>query len=70
MGDYGATQRAIRTIHGLGFRVVANVDERTGAAASTTSPLEQRIQLCTARDGVNIAYATSGAGPPLVKPAP
>ena len=69
VGDDGATQRVIRTIHGLGFRVVANVDERSGATASTTSPLEQRIQFCTAPDGVNIAYATSGVGPPLVKPA-
>ena len=29
----------------------------------------QRIRFCTAADGVNIAYATSGTGPPLVKPA-
>jgi len=69
VGDDGATQRVIRTIHGLGFRVVASVEERTGATAPTTPPLQQRIQFCTAADGVNIAYATSGAGPPLVKPA-
>ena len=69
VGDDGATQRVIRTIHGLGFRVVADVDERTGAPNTTAPPLGQRIQFCTAADGVNIAYATSGAGPPLVKPA-
>jgi pimeloyl-ACP methyl ester carboxylesterase/DNA-binding winged helix-turn-helix (wHTH) protein len=72
VGDDGAAQRVIRTIHGLGFRVVANVEERTGAAAATAAsapPLGQRIQFCTAADGVNIAYATSGVGPPLVKPA-
>ena len=69
VGDDGATQRVIRTIHGLGFRVVASVEERAGTTAATTPSLEQRIQFCTAADGVNIAYATSGIGPPLVKPA-
>ena len=69
VGDDGAAQRVIRTIHGLGFRVVASVEERTGAPAATPSPLQQQIRFCTAPDGVNIAYATSGAGLPLVKPA-
>ena len=69
IGDDGATQRVIRTIHGLGFRVVAEVEERAGAPVATALPLEQRIQFCTATDGVRIAYATSGSGPPLVKPA-
>jgi len=69
VGDDGATQRVIRTIHGLGFRCVASVEERTSSTSATTSALEQHIQFCTAADGVNIAYATSGAGPPLVKPA-
>ncbi len=31
--------------------------------------LEQRIHFCMAADGVRIAYATAGAGPPLVKAA-
>ena len=30
-------------------------------------PVKQQIQFCTTSDGVRIAYATSGAGPPLVK---
>lgn len=29
--------------------------------------LRQKIRLCTARDGVRLAYAVSGKGPPLVK---
>jgi len=69
VGDDGAAQRVIRTIHGLGFRVVAEVEERTGGPGTTAHPLEQRIQFCTASDGVRIAYATSGSGPALVKPA-
>lgn len=31
--------------------------------------MEQSIRFCTASDGVGIAYATSGEGPPLVKAA-
>lgn len=31
--------------------------------------LRQEVRFCTARDGVRIAYATVGAGPPLVKTA-
>ena len=30
-------------------------------------PLHQTIRFCTAHDGVRLAYATSGSGPPLVK---
>lgn len=78
VGDDGDTQRVIRTVHGLGFRVVADVEERSSPApvppaAPATPPapatLEQRIRFCTAPDGVRLAYATSGTGPPLVKPA-
>ena len=71
VGDDGGAQRVIRTVHGLGFRIVANVAERTPAApgARPAPSLEQSIRFCTASDGVRIAYATSGTGPPLVKPA-
>lgn len=31
--------------------------------------MDQRIQLCTADDGVRVAYAKNGQGPPLVKTA-
>jgi pimeloyl-ACP methyl ester carboxylesterase/DNA-binding SARP family transcriptional activator len=33
------------------------------------SPIRQEIRFCVADDGVRIAYATTGEGPPLVKPA-
>lgn len=69
VGDDGSSQRVIRTVHGLGFRVVADVVERGGATPREVRPFEQRIRFCTASDGVRIAYATSGAGPVLVKPA-
>jgi len=35
----------------------------------TTPALEQRISICTTPDGTRLAYAVSGAGPPLVKAA-
>jgi len=41
----------------------------TGAAPVEQYVLKQEIKYCTARDGVRIAYATSGAGTPLVKAA-
>jgi len=81
VGDDGSAQRVIRTVHGLGFRVVAHVVERRFAdgaverAASDLRPpgppdrLSQSIRFCTTADGVRVAYATSGTGPPLVKPA-
>src|SRR2546426_4045513 len=38
-------------------------------SASRTVPLEQEIRFCTTADGVRIAYATVGEGPPLVQAA-
>jgi len=69
VGDDGDAQRVIRTVHGLGFRVVTDVEVCGSTAPTRPATLEQRIQFCTAPDGVRIAYATSGSGPPLVKPA-
>jgi pimeloyl-ACP methyl ester carboxylesterase/DNA-binding winged helix-turn-helix (wHTH) protein len=77
VGDDGSAQRVIRTVHGLGFRVVADVSEIADAGGARAAraarlperALEQRIRFCTAEDGVRIAYASSGSGPPLVKPA-
>ena len=69
LGDDGAAQRVIRTVHGLGFRVVADVEERAAAAPASARAFEQRVRFCTAADGVRIAYATSGSGPTVVKPA-
>lgn len=92
VGDDGAAQRVIRTVHGIGFRIVAHVAERPAETVVAPTPpdsrssepgdprapapthprtpaLAQHIRFCTAPDGVRIAFATSGAGPPLVKPA-
>ena len=67
----------------LGERQVKNITEPVhvyavkpdgggpGSKTPTTEPqaLQQEIRFCTAPDGVQIAYATVGRGPPLVKAA-
>ena len=72
IGDDGRTQRLIRTAHGRGYQFAASVDEAAQPApvASVSPALPvQEIRFCTAGDGTRLAYAGSGAGPPLVKAA-
>lgn len=83
VGDDGISQAVIRTVHGRGYRWVADVEpvaepeaEPDAGAQPRTVPLppdprhlEQRIRFCRASDGVRIAYATVGEGPPLVRAA-
>jgi pimeloyl-ACP methyl ester carboxylesterase/DNA-binding winged helix-turn-helix (wHTH) protein len=79
LGDDGATQRVIQTVHGRGFRMrvaVRMIGDAQGASAaappaSAAVAAGQQIFFCRAHDGVRIAYAKSGdpETPPLVKPA-
>lgn len=78
VGDDGITQHVIKTVHGRGYRWVADVetlpDAAGGASAVARSEpperhLEQRIRLCRTADGERLAYATVGDGPPLVRAA-
>jgi pimeloyl-ACP methyl ester carboxylesterase/DNA-binding winged helix-turn-helix (wHTH) protein len=74
IGDDGEQQRLIRTVHGRGIRFTAEPVQGEAVppvppAAQAPAKLHQDIRFCTARDGVRLAYATVGAGPPLVKPA-
>lgn len=66
VGDDGRQQRIIATVHGVGYRFVAPVVED---GASPVRRHGQAIRYCTTGDGVRIAYALSGSGPPLVKAA-
>ena len=69
VGDDGQAQRVIRTQHGRGYRFVAEVDTNPPAAAPTAAPAEQEIRFCRTSDDVQLAFATIGDGPPLVKAA-
>ncbi len=70
--DTGREQRVIKTVHGRGYQFVAAVeteagDERRSLAAPAA--VEQQIRFCTTSDGVRLAYAVVGAGPPIVRAA-
>lgn len=74
IGDDGSAQRLIKTIVRKGFRFVGEANELTETGpASTRMPaagpgsLTQNITFCRTDDGVNIAMATVGEGPALVK---
>jgi pimeloyl-ACP methyl ester carboxylesterase/DNA-binding winged helix-turn-helix (wHTH) protein len=72
IGDDGTSQRLIATVHGVGYRFVGEVEEPASpqiAGEEHAGPRSQEIRYCCSEDGVRIAYATSGSGPPLVKAA-
>ena len=78
VGDSGKAQRLIRTVQRKGIRFIGEVSEafapREAAVAAKAEPpqapaLRHEIQFCTASDGVRIAYAEVGTGPPLLKAA-
>ena len=72
VGDSGGQQRLVRTMSRKGFRFVGAVTS-TGKPGkqgdSSPAPPQQEVHFCTASDGVRIAYAVAGQGPPLVKAA-
>ena len=65
----------IRTVHGRGFQFVAPVvvDHAADPPSLVADPLHhdvgQSIRFCQAPDGVHLAVAEVGAGPPFVKAA-
>jgi pimeloyl-ACP methyl ester carboxylesterase/DNA-binding winged helix-turn-helix (wHTH) protein len=72
IGDSGGQQRLIRTMSRKGFRFVGEVTSAAKLGRSRThsaASLQQEVHFCTASDGVRIAYAVAGQGPPLVKAA-
>jgi len=72
IGDDGRGQRLIRTAYGRGYQFTASVEEaaQPDPVASVSPALSaQEIRFTTAGDGTRLAYAISGAGPPLVKAA-
>jgi pimeloyl-ACP methyl ester carboxylesterase/DNA-binding winged helix-turn-helix (wHTH) protein len=69
VGDDGKRQEVIQTVHGRGYRFVAPVTVLDAPPVPPPPALDQQIHFCTAPDGVRLAYATMGSGPPLVRAA-
>ena len=71
LGDDGETQSFIRTVRGRGYQFVAPVVEPEAAhPPEPAAPLpRQSIAFTRAVDGIRLAYAVSGDGPPLVRAA-
>jgi DNA-binding winged helix-turn-helix (wHTH) protein len=73
IGDDGEQQRLIRTVHGRGFRFVAEIRADKPPDAASQHVLEaavvahQEIRFCRTADNVRIAYSRIGQGPPLIK---
>jgi pimeloyl-ACP methyl ester carboxylesterase/DNA-binding winged helix-turn-helix (wHTH) protein len=67
IGDDGGQQSLIRTVRGVGYRFVAQTNERVNDP--DTGALPQDIRFCHGDNGVRIAFATLGSGPVLVKAA-
>ena len=78
IGDDGEKQRLIRTVARKGFRFVGDIREEkgpfehyraaTGAGQQDVKQgsTDQKIAFCRTNDGVNLAVASVGHGPPIV----
>lgn len=69
VGDDGTAQSVIRTVHGRGYQFVAELTTTASRPSTPLPALEQDIRFCTTADGVRLAYAVAGEGPPLVRAA-
>ncbi|MHA1188930.1 MAG: alpha/beta fold hydrolase [Alphaproteobacteria bacterium] len=80
LGDDGTRQAVIKTIQRRGFRFLPEVEissepvgeepvGKDGAGTSASWADITDIRYCQAEDGVSLAYAAVGNGPPLVKAA-
>src|SRR5206468_8344904 len=69
VGDDGTAQSVIRTVHGRGYEFVAEMAAIDDPSPPPSPPIDQEIRFCTTPDGVRLAYALTGSGPPLVRAA-
>ncbi len=70
LGEKATGQQYIETVPRVGYRFAAAVETaepRPAATVASASKLRQEIRYCTTSDGVRLAYASIGTGPPLVK---
>lgn len=73
IGDSGEQQKLVRTIARKGVRFVGTVregqEQSEAAALLPTVAYKQEVSFCRSPEGINIAFAAVGSGPPLVKTA-
>ncbi len=81
LGDDGESQRFIRTVRGRGYQFICalTADAETPVVGPpVVAPLvdepspslpRQHIAFCRAADGIRLAYAVAGDGPPLMRAA-
>ena len=70
LGEKATGQQYIETVPRVGYRFAATVEPaepRPQAVVASAAKTRQDIRFCATSDGVRLAYATIGSGPPLVK---
>jgi pimeloyl-ACP methyl ester carboxylesterase/DNA-binding winged helix-turn-helix (wHTH) protein len=70
LGESAAEHQFIETIPRVGYRFAAAVETgepRPQASVASAARARQELRYCTSSDGVRLAYASIGSGPPLVK---
>ena len=69
VGDTGKEKQIIQTVPRRGIRLIAQIatsDIGEKDKGPVSGDIEQKIRYTTSTDGLKIAYAVSGEGPPLV----
>jgi DNA-binding winged helix-turn-helix (wHTH) protein len=70
VGDDGREQAIIKTVHGRGFKLIAEVNKGqlpTKGASAIGRVSTQAIRFASSSHNAKIAFAKSGEGPPLVR---
>jgi pimeloyl-ACP methyl ester carboxylesterase/DNA-binding winged helix-turn-helix (wHTH) protein len=75
LDDGAAGESFIVTVPGRGYRLIGlhamsdSGDRQGDRRDAVRSQIDQRIDYCRTSEGVRLAYATAGSGPPLIKAA-